>query len=63
MSELPKVDNKSFSQSVTARNAKQQYDLFRKKQESIGSSFGQMNNLLAAVRRKDDIVPLELPRL
>ena len=60
--ELPMVRRISNQNNISFASAKEQYNEFRRKQESMGSSLGKVSNLLTSMRKKDDRVNMtELP--
>lgn len=51
--ELPSLGKKSQVSEMSFAAAKQQYDSFRRRQENVGNSFGKVNVLLTAMKKKD----------
>ena len=51
--ELPQVRRKSQQQEGSFAAAREQYEAFRRRQESTGT-FGKMNSLLKSMKNKDD---------
>jgi hypothetical protein len=52
--ELPNLGKRSQVSEMSFAAAKQQYDGFKKRQENMGNSFGKVNTLLSAMKKKED---------
>lgn len=56
------VRRSSHQNDLSFASAKEQYNEFRRRQESVGNNFGKVNNLLTSMRKKDDRMNMtELP--
>ena len=58
---LPKVSKQSPTDVEMVQSAKQQYERFRKRQQSLGNSFSNVSNLITSLHKKEGNKVTELP--
>jgi hypothetical protein len=58
---LPKVSKQSPPDVEMVQSAKQQYERFRKRQQSLGNSFSNVSNLITSLHKKEGNKVTELP--